>query len=105
MFKAAVLSQEPEKFERERLTPIYDIIGPYSEMSINERYFLNGIIRALKPRKIIFSRLLRERRIDILKNYPAFLLMRNSPNLLINGKFSEAVMSRVLLSRLAEILI
>ncbi|MBQ7576657.1 MAG: class I SAM-dependent methyltransferase [Synergistaceae bacterium] len=49
-------SNEPiiyENFERERLTPIYDIIDPYSEMKKNERYFLNGIIRALKPRKIL----------------------------------------------------
>ena len=35
------------------MTPIYDVIDPYSEMKENERYFLNGIIRALKPRKIL----------------------------------------------------
>ena len=42
-----------EEFERERLDPIYEIIEPYSEMKKNERYFLNGIIRALKPKKIL----------------------------------------------------
>ena len=42
-----------EDFERERLDPIYDIVAPYSEMSKNERYFLNGIIRAIKPKKIL----------------------------------------------------
>lgn len=42
-----------EDFERERLDPIYDIIAPYSEMAKNERYFLNGIIRSLKPKKIL----------------------------------------------------
>ncbi len=42
-----------EDFERERLDPIYDIIAPYSEMSKNERYFLNGMIRYFKPKKIL----------------------------------------------------
>ena len=42
-----------EDFERERLDPIYDTVAPYSEMSRNERYFLNGIIRSLKPKKIL----------------------------------------------------
>ncbi len=42
-----------EDFERERLDPIYDTVAPYSEMSKNERYFLNGIIRAIKPKKIL----------------------------------------------------
>lgn len=42
-----------EEFERERLDSIYEIIEPYSEMKEDERYFLNGIIRCLKPRKIL----------------------------------------------------
>lgn len=42
-----------EDFERERLDPIYDIVAPYSEMSKTHRYFLNGIIRAMKPKKIL----------------------------------------------------
>lgn len=42
-----------EEFERNRLDPIYEIIKPYSEMARNERYFLNGIIRYLKPKKIL----------------------------------------------------
>ena len=42
-----------EDFERERLDPIYDTVAPYSEMERNERYFLNGIIRSLKPKKIL----------------------------------------------------
>ncbi len=42
-----------EEFERERLDPIYDTVAPYSEMKKNERYFLNGIIRAMKPKKIL----------------------------------------------------
>lgn len=42
-----------EDFERERLDPIYDIIAPYSEMSKNERYFMNGMIRYFKPKKIL----------------------------------------------------
>lgn len=42
-----------EDYERERLDPIYDTVAPYSEMSRNERYFLNGIIRSTKPKKIL----------------------------------------------------
>ena len=42
-----------EDFERERLDPIYDTVAPYSEMKKNERYFLSGIIRAMKPKKIL----------------------------------------------------
>ena len=42
-----------EDFERERLDLIYDTVAPYSEMKKNERYFLNGIIRNLKPKKIL----------------------------------------------------
>lgn len=42
-----------EDFERERLDPIYDTVAPYSEMSKNERYFLSGIIRAMRPKKIL----------------------------------------------------
>lgn len=42
-----------EEFERERLDPIYDTVAPYSEMARNERYFLNGIIRYHKPKKIL----------------------------------------------------
>ena len=32
---------------------IYDIVAPRSEMQRNERYFLNGIVRYLKPAKIL----------------------------------------------------
>lgn len=42
-----------EDFEQERLDPIYDIVAPYSEMDKNQRYFLNGLIRSLKPKKIL----------------------------------------------------
>ena len=42
-----------ENFERERLDPIYETVKPYSWMAKNERYFLNGMIRALNPRKIL----------------------------------------------------
>lgn len=42
-----------EDFERVRLDPIYDTVAPYSEMMKNERYFLNGIIRGMKPKKIL----------------------------------------------------
>lgn len=42
-----------EDYERERLDPIYDTIAPYSEMYRSERYFLNGIIRSMKPKKIL----------------------------------------------------
>ena len=42
-----------EDFERESLDGIYDIVAQYSQMSGNERYFLNGIIRYFKPTKIL----------------------------------------------------
>ncbi len=42
-----------EQFEPERLDPIYDVVAPYSVMSRNDRYFLSGIVRALKPHKIL----------------------------------------------------
>ncbi len=42
-----------EEYERERLDEIYSRIDRYSAMSKNERYFLNGIIRYFKPRKIL----------------------------------------------------
>lgn len=42
-----------EDFERDRLDSIYDTIAPYSEMARNARYFLNGIIRYLKPKKLL----------------------------------------------------
>lgn len=42
-----------EDFEREKLDPVYEIIAPYSEMDKEQRYFLNGMIRFLKPRKIL----------------------------------------------------
>ena len=42
-----------EDFERERLDPIYDVVAKYSLMDKTERYFLNGIIRSLKPKKIL----------------------------------------------------
>ena len=47
------LSVKFEEYERERLDEIYDEVAPYSEMAKNERYFLNGIIRYLKPSKIL----------------------------------------------------
>ena len=42
-----------EDFERERLDPIYDIVDQYSLMTKSQRYFINGMIRALKPKKIL----------------------------------------------------
>ena len=42
-----------EDFERERLDPIYDIIAPHSEMGRKHRYFMNGMIRYFKPKKIL----------------------------------------------------
>ena len=42
-----------EEYERECLDQIYDTAAPYSEMKKNERYFLSGIIRYLKPAKIL----------------------------------------------------
>jgi predicted O-methyltransferase YrrM len=45
--------QDAENFERAILDPIIPIIAPYSEMSLNEKYFLNGMIRQIKPKKIL----------------------------------------------------
>lgn len=42
-----------EEYERECLDQIYDIVAPHSDMAKNERYFVNGIIRYLKPVKIL----------------------------------------------------
>ena len=42
-----------EEYERERLDEIYETVSHYSEMAKNERYFLNGIIRYLKPKKTL----------------------------------------------------
>ena len=42
-----------ENFEREILDTIYDEVVPYSQMEKNEKYFLNGVVRYLKPKKIL----------------------------------------------------
>ena len=42
-----------ERFDREALDEILEDVLPYSEMSFNEKYFLNGIVRFLKPRKVL----------------------------------------------------
>ena len=42
-----------EEYERGRLDEIYDTVAPYSEMAKNERYFLSGMIRYMKPAKIL----------------------------------------------------
>ncbi len=42
-----------EDYEREKLDAIYDTVVPYSQMSKAERYFLNGIIRGFRPKKIL----------------------------------------------------
>ena len=42
-----------EEFDHERLDEIYDVVKLYSDMQRNERYFLNGMIRYLKPAKIL----------------------------------------------------
>ena len=42
-----------ENFERERLSPIIADIEDYSLMSNEEKYFVNGAIRYLKPQKIL----------------------------------------------------
>ncbi|MBQ6971947.1 MAG: class I SAM-dependent methyltransferase [Synergistaceae bacterium] len=42
-----------EDCEHEYLDEIYSKVASYSEMSRNERYFLNGIVRFLKPAKIL----------------------------------------------------
>lgn len=47
------LCTHPEDYERERLDEIYETVSHYSEMARNERYFLNGTIRFLKPKKIL----------------------------------------------------
>ncbi|MBR2208729.1 MAG: hypothetical protein IJ859_08000 [Synergistaceae bacterium] len=42
-----------EDFERERLDEIFDKVSPYSQMQKNEKYFLNGAVRYLKPKNIL----------------------------------------------------
>ena len=42
-----------ESVEREILDKIIPEIDPFSYMSINERYFLNGIIRYFHPSRIL----------------------------------------------------
>ena len=42
-----------EAFETEIIDEIIDVIASYSEMGKNERYFINGFIRSLKPSKIL----------------------------------------------------
>lgn len=44
---------KPEDFENERLYEIDCKIQEFSEMSLNQRLFLNGLIRQLKPKKIL----------------------------------------------------
>ncbi|MEI0487426.1 class I SAM-dependent methyltransferase [Brachyspira intermedia] len=43
----------PENYDNEILKNIDNKISEYSEMSINQREFFNGIIRQLKPKKIL----------------------------------------------------
>lgn len=45
--------QAPEDFETEVLNKINDKIGYKCEMSISDRLFLNGLIRQVKPKKIL----------------------------------------------------
>lgn len=42
-----------ENVEREILDKIIPEIDPFSQMSINERYFLNGVIRHFRPSRIL----------------------------------------------------
>ena len=42
-----------EDFERERLDEIFDDVTPFSQMQKNEKYFLNGAVRYLKPKNIL----------------------------------------------------
>lgn len=42
-----------ENIEKSCLDKIMKSVEPYSEMSLNERYFLNGMIRSLKPQKVL----------------------------------------------------
>ena len=42
-----------EDFDRETLAPIYDTIAQYSLMDFHERYFMNGIIRTLRPKIVL----------------------------------------------------
>lgn len=42
-----------ENYERHVIEGVMDKIAPNSEMSQNERYFLNGILRHVKPHKIL----------------------------------------------------
>ena len=41
----------PEQIERERLLPLQEKIDGLSEMKPEEQFFLNGIVRAFKPKK------------------------------------------------------
>ena len=41
----------PEQIERERLLPLREKIAGLSEMKSEEQFFLNGIVRAVKPKK------------------------------------------------------
>ncbi|MDR0827785.1 MAG: class I SAM-dependent methyltransferase [Desulfovibrio sp.] len=42
-----------DSFEREILDDINDKLEPYIQMSMEERYYLNGIVRKAKPKKIL----------------------------------------------------
>ena len=42
-----------ENFERECLDEIFDEVAPFSQMEKNEKYFLNGAVRYLKPKNIL----------------------------------------------------
>lgn len=53
MTRDELCSVKFEEYERECLDQIYDIVAPHSDMAKNERYFVNGIIRYLKPVKIL----------------------------------------------------
>lgn len=44
---------EPEKIDNEILYEVENKISNYSEMSIEQRKFLNGLLRTLKPKKIL----------------------------------------------------
>jgi len=51
--KIKMIDVKFENFERERLDEIFDKVEHFSQMAKNEKYFLNGAIRYLKPKNIL----------------------------------------------------
>ena len=52
-YRTIDFGRDIDRFEREILDPVFDRIAPHIQMSFAECYYLNGVIRKAKPKRIL----------------------------------------------------